>query len=244
MALTATNTLGFERSRNLAGHPANSITLNGSSGTTYTQGNLLGIVPAGLAAGGTLITVTSTAIPGTDVLLAGPCEATLACDASTKAVSVTAVPSEVFTVSFDGHIDIGSGSTLRTASIFASTEWTSAGQPLGAMLYVYEGPSKGDIRTVTAASSSGTSFTVNSPFTQTLSSASKAIVLCSTAAASAGVNIGSVVKVSTASNSKVAVNSTALGTGYLQVLAIDPENLKMDVAILPNRTVFGGACAT
>ncbi len=245
MALTATDTYGFERKYSKTGFPTNPVSYVGSTGTTYTMGRLATIpTPTG---SGMLTTLTSTGnVTNTNPII-GVIAETKTCTSTDYMVKVYDNPFDVFRVSFVGHADIAcGGSTVANKFTMAisTTASTAANLMKGSLIYIYEGPGKGDVRTVTANTKADPGvITVAPAFSAIPTTASKAIVLCGISTSgktdTRGVNVGTpMLKLSTASSAKVKIDPLA-NNNYLNVVAIDPANLTMDVMIAPAKHAFG-----
>ena len=251
MTHTAHNTVGFEKSYHKSGFATNPLLYEGATATTYTKGTLLGIIPAGLASAGLLTSLSGASTVGADMQIAGVAAETKTTTNNDKHVKVWPVKDEVFTVSFDGHWDIAANKASTADNRFhpnAETDSTAGTgvEVRGALMHMYEGPCKGDTKTILThtTGAAGTSvLIVSGEFSATPTTASKAIILAdydsTTKELHDGSNVGSQLKLSTASASKVSVKSAAVGTGYINVLGVDPKNLTMDVRIAPPKTLIG-----
>ncbi len=236
MTLTAQNTVGFERSYNKSLVPSNPINMEGSTGTTYTIGRIVGISD-GLLSEFSGASSASAAVP-----IAGVIAETVETTDDEKKVKVHQGHAEVFTVSFDGHTDFTvNGSTADNQVKFV--DGTTVPPLVGTMVHIYEGPGKGDTRVVTVSTAASTittphTLTISGNFSQRPTTASKGIV---TAA-----RPGQFLKVSTVSASKVDGGTAATaGTGQVLVQSVDLANLKADVMIAPNKSIYGmGQTAT
>lgn len=140
-------------------------------------------------------------------------------------------PFNVYRVTFAGHRDGtatgGTTTTLVDTGLTTSTDnvWN------GALLYVYEGPGAGSIRTVKTYTGASDTLTVEKAFPTAITTASKYILLGAAAAAGDVINVGSVgVNISSASTVNAAATVVA-EAGPLAVLAIDPFALTMDVMV-------------
>jgi hypothetical protein len=244
MALTAYDSMGFEHCRNAAGFPQNAIKYEGSTGTTYTRGT-----PVVLSAG-KLLDLAYNAGPVAALPIVGICAETKTCATDDYMVEVVPVDGNVFTVTFTGQQDVTCNGASTAANQFniaqSSSLNTSTTAIAGALIYIYEGPGKGNTRTIvdntTGSSTSATQVTVAPPFSATPTTASLAIMLCDYSSGAWGFpkNIGDLVARSTASGlkTKVAVlDSSTLAMFAIQ--SVDMANLKMDVTIAPSKAVFG-----
>ena len=245
MALTATDTYGFERKYSKTGFPTNPVSYAGSTGTTYTMGRLATIpAPSG---SGMLVTLTSTgSVTNTNPII-GVIAETKTCTPTDYMVKVYDNPFDVYKVSFDGHTDLACGGSTASNQFkmaISTTASTAANLMKGSLIHIYEGPGKGDTRTVTAntAASPGV-ITVAPAFSATPTTASKAVVLCGMTTAgktdTKGVNVGTpMLKVSSNSDGKVRIDPSNTNN-YLNVVDIDPANLTMDVMIAFTKHAFG-----
>lgn len=198
MALTqATSLKGFEWEREVA--QGEVLYVPGDPGVTYTEGSLV-IPTAGLA-----VLVTDSANT-----MVGRVEKTTVCPANTQAFPVpgdvyppgdtaamkTLVPirplvpvgTPVLKATFAGHQDETVVSyTASTRAIACTTGFGADDRPNGALVYVYEGPGKGEINVVEDYDHSGGAAALllicHRPFNATLTTSSKFIVLSQTSAA-------------------------------------------------------------
>lgn len=242
MTLSAHNTVGFEKSYNKSGFQTNPLLYEGATATTYTKGTLLGIIPAGQASAGLLTSITGASTVGVAMQIAGVAAETKTTTDSNKHVKVWPVKDEVFTVSFTDHADVTASATSTAKNHFNTTLASNSTLAIGSPIYIYEGPGKGDVKVITASSTANNRFTVSGEFSALPTTASKAIILAPISTAStvsAGANVGSQLRVSTGSASKVSVKSAAVGIGYVNVLGIDHKNLTMDVRIAPAKSLIG-----
>ncbi len=249
MAHSAYNTVGFEKSYNKSGWQQNPVAYDGATATTYTKGTLVGILPAGQAGGGVLTSITGASTIDGATVIAGVCAETKVTTDSDKSVKVWPTIGEVFKVSFDGYWDVAANKASTALNRFHANAITDStggagAEAVGALMYIYDGPGKGDMRTITGhtTGAAGTNvFTVSGAFSALPTTATNAVLLVnrgSTGLVYAGANVGSQLRVSTASASKVSIKKPLLGDGYLNVLSIDPKNLTMDVMIAPAKTAI------
>jgi len=243
MALTATDTIGFEPVYNKAGFPANPIEYEGSSGTAYVRGSILRMAN-GLAA-----TVTYATTPQVTHPIIGVCAESKTLTTADRFIKVWQPDGQVFKVTFAHHKDMTSYGTT-TASIFRAATGTadlwgiaSTVTGLKALLYIYEGPGKGDTRVVTQHTSGADStlnITVSSPFSAYPTSDSKAIVLAGSTGLSYPTNVGSLLALSSDSNLQLsALTSAVAGCSYAIVQSVDMANLTMDIMFAPSKTING-----
>jgi hypothetical protein len=200
--------------------------------------------PAGT---GLLVTLTSTgSVTNTNPII-GVIAETKTCTPTDYMVKVYDNPFDVYKVSFIGHTALacaGSTASNQFKMAVSTTESTAADLMKGSLLHIYEGPGKGDTRTITANTAASTGvITVAPAFSATPTTASKAIVLCGMTTSgktdTKGVNIGTpMLKLSTVSEAKVKIAPLA-NNNYLNVVDIDPANLTMDVMIAFTKHAFG-----
>ena len=139
-------------------------------------------------------------------------------------------PFNIYRCSFTDHLD--STATGGTTTTLIDTALATSNNDVwnGALLYIYEGPGAGCIRTVKDYVGSTDTLTVEEPFTAAPTTASKYILLGSGTAAD-GINVGSV-GVDLKDENTIDANATlASEAGPLVVLAIDAANLTMDVMV-------------
>ena len=244
MTLTAMNTVGFERSYNKSDFPGNAVFYDATTGTEFKKGSLAAIAPAGEANAGLAVPVTSTSTINEALTLVGVVAEDKTTTDDDRRVKINAIDGEVYTVSFDGHLDVAcGGSTAQNEfKLAVSTSGSTVANDLrGALMYIYDGPGKGSKNTITAhtkGAANTAKVVVSGNFLAQPTTASKAIILApynsSTKKIIKGANIGSFLRVSTAAR-KVSIAGKAAGEGYLNVLSVDPANLKMDVMIAPSK---------
>ena len=227
MALVASRvTDGFEFVRNLAGYPANPVPYELTPGEAFKKGDLV------VFANGKVTKATAASVK--DIL--GVMAETITADATkvTKGL-VYDNPLNVYRVTFVDHRDAtatgGSTTTLVDTNLATSTDdvWN------GALLYVYDGPGAGSVRTVADYAGSTDTLTVIDPFPVAITNASKYILLGAAAAAGNVINVGKrglVVKDSRTVDANASVISGGNEVGPLACVAIYPKDLMMDVVIV------------
>ena len=224
MALTARTTNGFEYVNNkLNGIVDNAVSYELTPNTAFSAGDMV-VLTAGK--------VAKAAANATNVL--GVIQQTFT-TATNPAGAITYGkvydnPYAVFRCSFADHRDAsatgGTTTTLVDTALSTSTDdyWN------GALLYIYEGPAAGSIRTVKDYTGSSDTLTVEEPFPTAPTTASKYILL---GAGGSGdvINKGSI-GVDLKDENTIDANATiASEAGPLVVLAVDPAKLTMDVMI-------------
>ena len=241
MALTARNTVGFEAKYNKAGFPTNPVPYEVKQNVAISMGRLMTIANPAAA-----INPKATALTSTITVNKANCIVGVTAEAITQANNPTTAktncliydtPYNVYTASFAGHVDgTAQASTIATQlKTGIGTLTTAANAVAGALVHIYEGPGKGDVRTVASNSTLGV-LTVAPAFSAIPTVATKYILLSALSTASklqaASVNVGTVGLKLATDASKVAIGAGAV-TGYLNVVDIDPANLTMDVMIQP-----------
>jgi hypothetical protein len=210
MALTATATDGFEPFGSTSGQEV--FYLPGDPGVTYTRGDRVGI--GGLTSEASATNGLGGVLKGPSVTgdknLVGRVMRTTVCPAATQAfpkpidfdpvynnaedkclvpVSID-VPAGVrkFRVTFASQVDDTVVSwTPSTRIIVGTTGHAADSYPIGAMVYVYEGPGAGECNVVEAYTHATKSLTLHRNFNATLTTASKYIVLSGEAAVDTGI---------------------------------------------------------
>lgn len=136
------------------------------------------------------------------------------------------------------------GASAGTTVTAAEAVLTTANVFRGAMLYVYEGPNAGSIRTVSAyanANDVGT-WTVTYPFPVQCTTATKFIVFGAGSEAQDAINVGSVgivLKDEARVDGDAAIISSAVPVGPLVCVGLNPANLWMDVMIRASKHLLG-----
>lgn len=226
MALTPKRvTEGFEFVRNLAGFPANPVPYELTPGESFKKGDMV------VFSNGKVTKATAASVK--DIL--GVMAETITADASkvTKGL-VYDNPLNVYRVSFVDHRDAaatgGSTTTLVDTNLPTNTDdvWN------GALLYVYEGPGAGSVRTVADYTGATDTLTVTDPFPVAITNASKYILLGAAVAIGDVINVGKrglVLKDSRSVNANASVLSGGNEVGPLVCVAVYPADLMMDVVI-------------
>jgi len=238
LPISATN--GFEFKYNKAGFPANSILYEGTSGVTYTQGELVY-----LTAGSLLAVMTTSIISTVATPVLGVVAATVTCDTSSyRKVPVYDNPLNVYEVTFAGHVDTtataGAATTITpTSGVFS----TAANTYAGSLVYLYEGPGKGDVRSIaTHTAANPTVITINGSWSATPTTATKMIILSDLSSGdstNAGINVGQRKRVATSKT--VSVLKQTGTDGYISIIGVNPEKLTCDVMITMVDGILGGA---
>ena len=242
MAYTATATNGFEFKYNKAGFPANSILYEGTSGTTYTKGQL-----AYLTAGSMLAVATTSLISTVGTPLVGVVAATVTCSTKSteRKVPVYDNPLNVYEVSFEGHVDstatAGAANTITpTSGVFS----TAANTYAGSLIYLYEGPGKGDVRSIASHTAANpTVITINGEWSATPTTATKMVILSDLSSGDsthAGINVGQRKRCEDTAKKVSALRQTGTD-GYLNIVGVNPEKLTCDVMISLVDGILGGA---
>jgi len=225
MALTASRTTnGFEPKYNkLGGIVDNAVEYELTPGAAFSAGDMVVL---------TANKVAKAAANATNVL--GVMAETIAAadnPATTKTMGrVYDNPFIVYRCSFADHRDASATGGTTTTLVDTALSTSSDDDWNGALLYIYEGPAVGSIRTVKDYTGSSDTLTVEEPFPTAPTTASKYILL---GAGGAGdvINRGSI-GVDLKDENTIDANATiANEAGPLVVMAIDPANLMMDVMI-------------
>ncbi len=144
-------------------------------------------------------------------------------------------PDNVYKVSFRDYLDLdATGGNVIT---YTTNSDLHAGL-VGALIYVYEGPSAGSIRRISACDANDA--TVVLPFPEAITNESKAVVLGNNAGDGA-INVGvDGVTTRDADDARfVDAQATPAAEGFLTVLSVDMENCTMDVMIQRGRHITG-----
>jgi len=232
MTLTASRTsVGFEKVGNLLGIPSNPRKYELTPGSTFDKGQMV-YLSAGKV---TAATTTANNILG---VMAEKVAATANTTGTVTYGYVYDNPFDEFRVTFTGHID-GVVETCTAANQFTDATYaaTTADDTLnGALLYIYEGPGKGDIRTVSDYETATALVYVDKNFSETLTTNTKYICLAATSGAAVGdsVNVGTVgVELEDSSAMTINVGACLAGVepGPLVIREIYPADLMARVMI-------------
>lgn len=225
MALVAKRvTEGFELIGNLANVPDNGRLYELTPGIEFKKGDMVVLVNGKVA----------KAAAGATNVLGVMAESVSAAENPVGAVTYGRVydnPLNVYRCTFAGHRDAaatgGSSTTLIDTALPTSANdvWN------GALLYIYDGPGKGDVRTVKDYVGATDTLVVEKPFSATPTTSTKYILLGAASAVGDVINVGSV-GVNLSNERTIGANATiASEAGPLAVLAIYPEDLMMDVVV-------------
>ncbi len=219
MSYTAERTTtGFERVYNIAGFSTNPVPYELKGNEAFAKGALVVIDDGLLDVADANTTSKVVGVMAEEVKQA---------DNPNDEVTYGMVydnPLDVFRVSVADHVD-------ATATGGTTTRFNSAGNlnadMEGSVIYIYEGPSKGSVRTI--SNSHGDYVDVYEPFPETITTASKAVVLGEDGASGA-IYIGKDGVFADATGLKLNCDK-APNNGPLTVVAIDAPNLTMDVML-------------
>lgn len=221
--LVARKTEGFERVGNLAGFPANPRKYELTPGVAFQRGDLVALD------GGRLV----KAGPSATRILGVMAETIAAEDNPAGKTTYGAVydhPMDIFRASivnhFDGVADGGTTTTLVDAALPSAV----ADGYVGATLYIYEGPGAGAVRIVVGYDATNKVLTVNEPFPEAPTTATKYVLIGAGTTAKDGIHAGAL-GVQPDANGRSIDAGAATGGGALTVLAVDPKNLTCDVLI-------------
>jgi len=217
-------TQGFEWQYNWLGSRANTSPWLLTPNTAFSKGDMVvltyGKVAKAAATGTNILGVMGASITTTQNPAASETYAPVWCN-----------PFDIFRCTFADHIDSvatgGTTVTLLDTTLAASTDnyWR------GALLYIYEGPGKGDIRRVASYTGATDTLTVSRAFSATPTTATKYILLGYGGALDDTIYQGRVGVDLKDENTIDANAASASEAGPLLVVEIDPENLWMDVMI-------------
>ncbi len=232
MVFTPTKvTNGFEFNYNKAGFSSNPVPYMLTPNTAFVRGSAVHFNPA---TGCIVEHDAANTLQIVGIMAESIAQADNPADEETYGL-VYDNPDNVYKVSFTNYLDLD-------ATAGSVTEFTSAGNLdaglAGALIYIYEGPSAGAIRRISACD--GDTATVVDPFPVAITDESKAVVLGNDAAGGA-INVG-VAGVTTrdAEDARmVDAQATPAATGFLTVMAVDMENCMVDVMIQKGRHITG-----
>jgi len=239
MTLAASRiTVGFEPIYNKTLSPIpNPVDYELTPAEAFTRGDMVTIV-AGKITKATAGTVTD--------VVGVMAESVAAADNPSGKITLGKVydhPDNVYRVTFvdqfDGIADAGS----TTGKILDAAIATSANDVWnGALLYVYEGPAAGSVRTVSDYVGATDELLVDTPFPVAPTTDSKFILLGAGAEANDVINVGLggiVLKDSKTVDANAGRLSSATKVGPLVCLDIRPADLMMDVMIRKSCHIFG-----
>ena len=211
-------TVGFERVYNMAGFPSNPVPYELKGNTAFKKGALV-VIDDGLLD----VADNNTTSKVVGVMAEEVKQADNPSDEVTYGM-VYDNPLDVFRVSVADHLDV-------TATGGSATRFEATGEfnddMEGSVIYVYEGPSKGAVRTI---SNSADNFVdVYEPFPEDITTDSKAVVLGEDGASGA-IYIGKDGVFADSDGLKLNCDK-APDDGPLTVVGIDAPNLMMDVVL-------------
>lgn len=221
--------IGFEPIYNKAlGAVPNPVKYELTPNTAFDRGDMV-VLTAGKVAKATAASVTG--------ILGVMAESIAQADNPADGLTFGAVydhPDNVYRVTFCDQTDStatgGTDTTLLDTALSTSSNdvWN------GALLYIYEGPGAGDIRTVSDYVGATDTLTVTKAFSETPTTDSKYIILGGAAEANDVINVGArglVLKDEARIDANASRLSSAAEVGPLVCLDINPEELMMDVMI-------------
>ncbi len=225
MALTAKRTThGFERVGNLANTGENPVALELTPNTAFTKGDMV------VWSNGKIAKAAANATNIAGVMAESIAQADNPADGATFG-RVYINPLDVFRCTFANHRDGTATGGTSTTLIDTGLPDTADDRWNGAYLYIYDGPGKGDVRTVSDYTEATKTLTVTKPFSATPTTETKYILLGAATAAGDVINIGSIGVDLNDENTIDAGATIASEAGPLAVVAIYPEDLMMDVVI-------------
>lgn len=205
-------------------------------GVAFAQGDMV------VLSAGRLTLATAASVADIVGVMAAPVAAADNPTGETTYGRVYDHPDNVYRATFVDHVDSvatgGSTTTLIDTELTTSTNdvWN------GALLYIYEGPAAGSIRTVTDYVGATDVLTVEEPFPVKPTTDSKYIILGSAAAANDVINVGLgglVLKDRKSVDANANRLSSGAKVGPLVCIGINPERLMMDVMIRQSCHIFG-----
>ncbi len=238
MSYEPRETIGLEMRYNKAGFITNAVPYLAKGGEDFEKGQLVKLKD------GLLEPMAHTDSPDEDEPIVGVCAHTEESVDDGTWIAVYDSPYSVYECTFENHEDIkedvdGNTANLKQITLPLSSA-TNDDSLKGAILYIYAGPGKGDIRTVTGNTDADpTVVTVNENFSQAPTGDSKVILV----ADHDGNNDFDISKVGSLNgmtdNGKIDVDQKDFKDGYLNVLRINPDRLTMNVMISLTKTLHG-----
>lgn len=230
MTLAAKRTsIGFEPIYNKSlGSVPNPVKYELTPNTAFDKGDMV-VLTAGKVAKAAAASVTN--------ILGVMAESIAQADNPATGLTFGAVydhPDNVYRVTFcdqnDSTATGGTTTTLIDTGLSTSTDdvWN------GALLYIYEGPAAGSVRTVSDYTGTSDTLTVTNPFPTAPTTASKYIILGAASEANDVINVGArglVLKDEARVDANASRLSSAAEVGPLVCLDISPADLMMDVMI-------------
>lgn len=230
MALTASRiTMGFEPVYNKAlGSVPNPVEYELTPNTAFSRGDMV------VLAAGKLTKASASSVADIIGVMA---ESIAAADNPSGSITNGSVydhPGNVYRCTFADHRDAsatgGSTTTLVDTNLSTSNNdvWN------GALLYVYDGPSAGSIRTVSDYTGSSDTLDVDAAFPEAITTASKYIMLGAAAEVNDVINeglAGLVLKDENTIDANASRLSSATKVGPLVCMKIYPKEIMMDVMI-------------
>lgn len=222
-------TNGFERVGNLLGNiPSNGKEYELTPSTAFAAGDMV-VLTNGL--------VAAAAASATNVLGVMAETIALADNPATGGVKgrVYDNPFDIFRCSISDARDAAATGGTTATLIDTAIGVTADDRWIGAILYIYEGPGKGDLRTISDYEEAAKTFTVTKLFSAAPTTATKYLLFGAAAAAGDVINIGSI-GVNIKTKALIDGDATTAGeAGPLAVLDINPAELTMDVLIRKHR---------
>lgn len=181
MALTASYvTRGFEFVRNTQNIPAVTVPYEMTPGITINAGNMVVLTDAKVA---------KATAGATNVI--GVAAETKTSAAGTKTyITVLDHPDNVYRCTYADHRDATATGGSTTTIEDSALPLTADGRWVGALVFVYDGPNKGEIRTVSGYTEATKTLTVADAFPEAITTASKYVLLGAATAAGDVINIG------------------------------------------------------
>lgn len=205
--------------------------------TAFKQGDMV-VITAGKVAPATAASVTD--------ILGVMAEAVAQADNPADGLTFGAVydhPDNVYRATFVDHLDSTATGGDTTTIIDTALSTSSNDVWNGALVYVYEGPSAGSIRTVSDYVGADDKLVVTKPFPEAITTASKYILLGDGSEAASVINIGStgiVLKDADSIDANASNKDSAADVGPLVCVGVsEVSNHMLDVMIMRSKYVFG-----
>lgn len=233
-------TVGFEPSYNKNGFSPNPVPYELTPNTAFSKGDMV------VLTGGKVAKAAAGSVAGLlGVMAHSVAQAANPADKITYGL-VYDNPDMVYKVSIaDARNYTATGGNANKLTVTAADGGlTTADVFNGGMLYVYEGKNKGAIRTITdyAAAANVATFTVTAPFDVQCDTTTKFVICGGGSEANDAINVGTsgiLLKDSQRVDGDADILDSAALVGPLVCVAMDLENLTMDVMIRRSKHLLG-----
>ena len=242
MSYTAERTtVGFEFNYHKFGFSGNPVPYELKPDQAFKKGQLVALKYPGQAATdcGKLIPFTDSQRIDQDILVGVMAETIKQADNPSDEVTYGMVydnPGNIYRVTFTNVEEIQGASDGTTTRLDLAAV-TNANNIRGTLMFIYEGPGAGHVRTITEADDGGNTISWIGAIDSITTDETKALLL-SADVNSAGINVGSVGAKVDSDGMKVDVGQALSATqNPIRVVRIDPKHLMMDVML--NGTFLG-----